>query len=302
MSDKKELINAFAAAWNAVAPEQLGGPSTLGLLALREVGGEQMAGALNVAATWSAAFAAECHGAGASGILVCLFKSEDCEWIERAIGRPSMSGEPKAGTRVVVGAAFEGAAAQFSDQTSTALAPGETQFIDLSSDEALLARIVGGHAWVGTFALTGPGQVDTQALLLYAPEGSLASLHTKPAPQPAAAPVNAPNAAPTPPSTPAVNRRSTQRRDEPAPKNFERLLDVELGVVVRFGVTTVPLRDVVRMGAGSMIELSRAVDEPVELLVNGRVLARGEVVVVDGYYGVRVTEIGSALARTASLL
>lgn len=301
MSDNKELINAFAAAWNAVAPEQLGGPSTLGLLALREVGGEQMAGALNVAATWSAAFAAECRGAGVSGILVCLFKSEDCERIERAIDRPSLSGEPKAGTRVVVGTAFEGAAAQFSDQTSTALALGETQFIDLSSDELVLARIVGGHAWVGTFALTGPGQVDTQALLLYAPEGSLASLHTKPAQQPSA-PAAAPNMAPTPASPPAVNRRSTQRRDEPAPKNFERLLDVELGVVVRFGVTTVPLRDVVRMGAGSMIELSRAVDEPVELLVNGRVLARGEVVVVDGYYGVRVTEIGPAAARSASLL
>lgn len=294
MSDKKELINAFAAAWNAVAPEQLGGPSTLGLLALREVGGEQMAGALNVAATWSAAFAAECHGAGASGILVCLFKSEDCERIERAIDRPSTSGEPMAGTCVVVGATLEGAAAQFSDQTSTALALGETQFIDLSSDETVLARIVGGHAWVGTFALTGPGQIDTQALLLYAPEGSLASLHTKPA--------AAPNMTATPASPPAVNRRGAQRRDEPTPKNFERLLDVELGVVVRFGMTTVPLRDVVRMGAGSMIELSRAVDEPVELLVNGRVLARGEVVVIDGYYGVRVTEIGPASARSASLL
>lgn len=297
MSDKKELINAFAAAWNAVAPEQLGGPSTLGLLALREVGGEQMAGALNVAATWSAAFAAECHGAGASGILVCLFKSEDCEWIERAIDSPSTADEPKSGTRLVVGAAFEGAAAHFSNQTSTALAPGETRFIDLSSDETVLARIVGGHAWVGTFALTGPGQVDTQTLLLYAPEGSLASLDTKPAQQP-----SAPNVAPAPASPSASNRRSTQRRDEPAPKNFERLLDVELGVVVRFGVTTVPLRDVVRMGAGSMIELSRAVDEPVELLVNGRVLARGEVVVVDGYYGVRVTELGPASAHTASLL
>ncbi|HVG39488.1 MAG TPA: FliM/FliN family flagellar motor switch protein, partial [Pyrinomonadaceae bacterium] len=69
-----------------------------------------------------------------------------------------------------------------------------------------------------------------------------------------------------------------------------------------FGVTNVPLRDVVRMGVGTMIELNRAVDEPVELLVNGRSLARGEVVVVDGYYGVRITEIGASSERALSLL
>ena len=51
-------------------------------------------------------------------------------------------------------------------------------------------------------------------------------------------------------------------------------------------------RQVVRFGVGSMIELNRTVDEPVELLVNNYPFARGEVVVVDGYYGVRVTEIG----------
>ena len=80
------------------------------------------------------------------------------------------------------------------------------------------------------------------------------------------------------------------------------MLDVELDLVVRFGVTNVPLRDVVRMGVGTMIELNRAVDEPVELLVNGRPLARGEVVVVDGYYGVRITEIGAPNERALSLI
>jgi flagellar motor switch protein FliN/FliY len=55
------------------------------------------------------------------------------------------------------------------------------------------------------------------------------------------------------------------------------------------------------MGTGSMIELNRTVDEPVELLVNGRPLARGEVVVIDGYYGVRITEITSQDERAMSL-
>ncbi|HET6976317.1 MAG TPA: flagellar motor switch protein FliN [Pyrinomonadaceae bacterium] len=92
-----------------------------------------------------------------------------------------------------------------------------------------------------------------------------------------------------------------EKQEPESPKNIERLLDVELQVIVRFGVTSIALRDVVRMGVGTMIELNRAVDEPVELLVNGRAFARGEVVVVDGYYGVRITEIGTVSDRAVSI-
>jgi flagellar motor switch protein FliN len=89
--------------------------------------------------------------------------------------------------------------------------------------------------------------------------------------------------------------------NEPA-NNIDRLLDVEMNVTVRFGKAEVPLREVVRFGVGSMIELNRTVDEPVELLVNNSPFARGEVVVIDGYYGVRVTEIGSQEERSQTLL
>ena len=84
--------------------------------------------------------------------------------------------------------------------------------------------------------------------------------------------------------------------------NFERLLDVEMNVTVRFGKAEVPLREIVRFGVGTMIELNRSVDDPVDLLVNNSQFARGEVVVIDGYYGVRVTEIGSPEERSATLL
>jgi len=84
-------------------------------------------------------------------------------------------------------------------------------------------------------------------------------------------------------------------------KNIERLLDVEMNVIVRFGKTEIPLKEVVHFGVGSMLELNRTVDEPVELLVNNYPFARGEVVVIDGYYGVRVTEIGSPEERTQTL-
>lgn len=84
--------------------------------------------------------------------------------------------------------------------------------------------------------------------------------------------------------------------------NLNRLLDVELDVVVRFGVTSLPLNEIARLGVGAMIELNRGVDEPVELLINNRVFASGEVVVVDGYYGVRVLEVAPADERAMSLI
>ena len=83
--------------------------------------------------------------------------------------------------------------------------------------------------------------------------------------------------------------------------NINRLMDVEMNVTVRFGKAEMPLREVVRFGIGSMIELNRTVDDPVELLVNNSPFARGEVVVIDGYYGVRVTEIGSQEERSRTL-
>ena len=84
-------------------------------------------------------------------------------------------------------------------------------------------------------------------------------------------------------------------------KNIERLLDVEMNVTVRFGKTEIPLKEVVNFAVGSMLELNRTVDEPVELLVNNFLFARGEVVVIDGYYGVRITEIGTPEERTKTL-
>ena len=84
--------------------------------------------------------------------------------------------------------------------------------------------------------------------------------------------------------------------------NIQRLMDVEMNVTVRFGRTEMPLREIVRFGVGSMIELNRTVDEPVELLVNNTPFARGEVVVIDGYYGVRVTDIGTMEERSRTLM
>src|SRR6267142_2507322 len=79
------------------------------------------------------------------------------------------------------------------------------------------------------------------------------------------------------------------------------LLDVELPVSIRFGETEMILEEVVKLGVGSVIELNSGIDQPVELVVNNRILARGEVVTVDGFYGIRITEITNAGERFKSL-
>lgn len=295
-SMEKRLITTFSEAWGDVAASMLGRASNLGLLALRDVSGDGVEAALAVAATWSSGFFANCSGA-LPGVLICLFKNEDCNEIERLMKQP-VDGLPKPGGRALVTSILADAASRFASEGP--LSFGEVKYLELSGQEARLVSIVGDKAWVGTFALTVGDELETQALLLYGPHGSLQTAAT--AQEQPSAPLQTAPAAPAAPSTsPNVSRR-TPRREEPAPRNLDRLLGVELEIIVRFGTTTMPLRDVVRLGTGMMIELNRAVDEPVELLVNNRPLARGEVVVIDGYYGVRITEIGAPSERPLTLI
>jgi flagellar motor switch protein FliN/FliY len=86
-----------------------------------------------------------------------------------------------------------------------------------------------------------------------------------------------------------------------APRNLDLLLDIELPLAVRFGQTELTLNTLTRLGPGSVIDLHRSADEPVEILVGGKMIARGEVVVVEGNYGVRVTEVLSTADRIRSL-
>ena len=72
-------------------------------------------------------------------------------------------------------------------------------------------------------------------------------------------------------------------------------------VSVSFGRAYLPLRDVLKLSSGSIVELNRSVSDPVEVIVNNCVIARGDVVVVDGNYGVRVTQIISRQERLRTL-
>jgi len=83
--------------------------------------------------------------------------------------------------------------------------------------------------------------------------------------------------------------------------NIELLLDVELPISVSFGNSEMQLRDVLKLGAGSVIELDKSVNDPVLIIVNRKPIAKGEVVMVDGNYGVRILEVESTADRIRSL-
>ena len=73
--------------------------------------------------------------------------------------------------------------------------------------------------------------------------------------------------------------------------NIDFLMDVPLDVSVELGRSNIPLRDMLQLGPGSVIELDKLIGEPVDLLVNNRLIARGEVVVFDENFGIRITDI-----------
>lgn len=114
-------------------------------------------------------------------------------------------------------------------------------------------------------------------------------------------------AAPASPSAPSGADAPAARTEagvpsaRATPDNLEVILDIDLPLTVRFGVTEMTLDALTRLGPGSVIDLGRSPDDPVEVLVNGRLVARGEVVVVAGNYGVRIHEVVSAADRIRSL-
>lgn len=105
-----------------------------------------------------------------------------------------------------------------------------------------------------------------------------------------------------PPKETLVGDRNTTTGDERAyPKGLDLLLDVELPVSVSFGRAELPIKDVIKLTTGSIVELNRSISEPVEIIVNNVVIARGEVVVVEGNFGVRIKQVISRQERLRTL-
>ena len=81
------------------------------------------------------------------------------------------------------------------------------------------------------------------------------------------------------------------------PPNIARLMDVNLSVTVELGRTKQTLEHVLNLGEQSLVELDKQVGDPIDILVNGKIFARGEVVTVSENFGVRITELVTSVAK-----
>ena len=81
--------------------------------------------------------------------------------------------------------------------------------------------------------------------------------------------------------------------------NMRMLYDVEMTLTAEIGRTRLPVRQLLELAPGAVLELDRTAGSPADVMVNGRLIARGEVVVVDEAYGIKVTEIVSGTESVA---
>jgi len=86
-----------------------------------------------------------------------------------------------------------------------------------------------------------------------------------------------------------------------APNNLDFILDIPLEVTVELGRTNMPIYDLLQLGQGSIIELNKMAGEPLEILVNQKLIAKGEVVVVNEKFGIRLTDVVSPKERIEKL-
>ena len=113
------------------------------------------------------------------------------------------------------------------------------------------------------------------------------------------------------PKSLATTEKAAQNPERPNPipngiagpqaGSIDLLLDVELPVSVSFGRAQLPLKEVIKLTTGSIVELNRTVSEPVEVIVNNCVIARGQVVVVEGNFGIRIEHVVSRQERLRTL-
>jgi flagellar motor switch protein FliN/FliY len=115
----------------------------------------------------------------------------------------------------------------------------------------------------------------------------------------------APSSAPTIDAAPAANPSLSFLSFNETPVNsrsegtsgFDRVQDISLEIAVELGRTRLLIKDILELSSGSIIELEKTAGEPVDLLANGLLIARGEVVVVEDSFGVRVTQVITAAGR-----
>ena len=129
--------------------------------------------------------------------------------------------------------------------------------------------------------------------------GGLELIDKSAAPTPAA--VDAPQGGAAAPAPPPLTMPVAANAASPALDRIDVILDIDLPLTVRFGRTELPLKALTRLGPGSIIDLGRSPDDPVDLVVSNQVVAKGEVVIVSGNYGIRILDVVSQRERMRTM-
>lgn len=101
--------------------------------------------------------------------------------------------------------------------------------------------------------------------------------------------------------TSVSREENCQSRSSKQSQGLELLLDVELEAAIRFGCCQMPLGEILELGPGDVVELDRHISDPVDLIVSDKIVARGEVVLVNGNLGLQVTEVATPQNRLESI-
>jgi flagellar motor switch protein FliN/FliY len=105
-----------------------------------------------------------------------------------------------------------------------------------------------------------------------------------------------------PPKAHPVRPAAEQAGDgTPTAQGLELLLDVELDATIRFGCRELPLKDILELGPGDVVTLDRHINDPADLIVGDKIVARGEVVLVNGNFGLKITEVAAPRKRLESI-
>ncbi len=102
-------------------------------------------------------------------------------------------------------------------------------------------------------------------------------------------------------TSPATGNGNASAASGGAEINLDALMDVPVTLSVEIGRNRLPIKELLRLNQGAVVELDREVNQPLDLLVNGTLMARGEVVVVDGQFGLRLVDIVSPSERLNGL-
>ncbi len=269
------LVNRLAQGWARFGAERMQRAVKLEVLSLEAVTGKAASQSVADPELWPAAFLVPLTDNG-QGKLIFLLKKNDAQLLERlsaAALQPPALERPMAAATGLINAVVDDLAG----------APGQTSYLDLSTDGALWSELADeALLWLCNCRLVIERESPIEVwLLLLGAAGTLRTSGTIPETEGAL----------------AQEQRRTELGEQTGPMGIDRLLDVELDLILRFGKTEMRLQEVIELEAGSIIELDEALGEPVELRSGGHCLARAELVAVGGYYGVRIVEVTPAAER-----